>query len=199
MSKNYSKYTILNVLTLLVILVLVMGCRGRNTNKAIEQLSDVDRRSNEHITVWPKPDSYAERIPVYDKFEGLEPLFRFDNDTTYVVNFWATWCKPCIKELPYFEALNSSLKNEKVKVILVSLDFPKQVESNLVPFVQKKQLKSQVMVLLDGKYNDWIDKVSPEWSGAIPATYIYKGEQNHLVAAPFENLEELSQVVKPFL
>ena len=155
--------------------------------------------SREIVAGWPAPDSYAEGIPIYEKFESLEPLFRFDNDTTYVVNFWATWCKPCIKELPYFEEFNSSLKSKKVKVVLVSLDFPKQVESHLVPFVQKKQLKSKVVVLLDGKYNDWIDQVSPEWSGAIPATYIYKGGQNHLVAVPFESFEELTEVVNPFL
>lgn len=148
---------------------------------------------------WPAPDSYAGGIPVFETFDDLEPMFRFDNDTTYVINFWATWCKPCIKELPHFEELHSQHKNDKVKVILVSLDFPKQVESNLVPFVQKKQLQSKVIVLLDGKYNDWIDKVSPDWSGAIPATYIYKKNRNLLVGEPFENLQELSEVIQPFL
>ena len=44
-----------------------------------------------------------------------------EGSKTYVVNFWATWCAPCIKELPYFEALN---KNQNIDVLLVSLDFP---------------------------------------------------------------------------
>ena len=199
MQKRYGKTTILRVLKVLIILLVVSGCKDKNhtVTRMKPPLASTD--SIEKFSGWPKPDSYAEVIPVYDKFEKLEPMFRFNNDTTYIINFWATWCKPCIKELPYFEEFHSNLSNEKAKVILVSLDFPKKIESNLVPFVQKHQLKSKVVVLLDGKYNNWIDKVSPEWSGAIPITYIYKGGQNRLVADPFESLEELSQAVKPFL
>ncbi len=179
--------------------VFIVGCKDKSSKKVDTELSATNDSPDEKGTAWPEADSYVEGIPIYNKFEGLEPLFGFDNDTTYVVNFWATWCKPCIKELPYFEEFNSKHENEKVKVVLVSLDFPKQVESNLVPFVRKKQLQSKVVVLLDGKYNDWIDKVSPNWSGAIPATYIYKGAQNRLMGEPFENFDELSQAVKPFL
>jgi len=193
------KYQFLRAVPLLLAILFITSCKDKSNTKVAPEVSVVSNTPDEKITGWPKPDSYAGEIPVYDKFEGLEPLFRFGNDTTYVVNFWATWCKPCIKELPYFEEFNSNHATEKVKVVLVSLDFPKQVESNLVPFVQKKQLQSKVVVLLDGKYNDWIDKVSPDWSGAIPATYIYKKERNLLVGEPFENLDELNEAVQPFL
>ena len=74
------------------------------------------------------------QIPVYENFEDLEPLFNRQTDTTYVINFWATWCKPCVEELPYFEQLFAEHKEEKLKVLLVSLDFPRQLESKLVPF-----------------------------------------------------------------
>lgn len=187
------------MLPFLLAFTLTIGCKESDKKNVATELSAANSTPDEKSTGWPKADSYVEGIPIYNKFEDLEPLFRFDNDTTYVINFWATWCKPCIKELPYFEKLNSSYKDKKVKVVLVSLDFPKKVESNLVPFVQKKQLQSKVVVLLDGKYNDWIDKVSPNWSGAIPATYIYKRSQNHMVGEPFENIEELNEVVQPFL
>ncbi len=186
--------------TLLVCLVLFfVGCKDSYTRKNATPDAKISQKDNKRAKVWPHATSYVGGISIYEEFAQLEPLFRFNNDTTYVINFWATWCKPCIKELPYFEELNSHHKNEKVKVILVSLDFPEKVESNLVPFVQKKQLQSKVVVLLDGKYNDWIDKVSPDWSGAIPATYIYKNGQNRLVGEPFENFEELNEVIEPFL
>jgi len=196
---TYSVKQILIVLTVQLAIVITIGCKDRDSKKSNAKPAIASTIAKEKIGGWPKPDSYADRIPVYDQFAGLEPLFRFDNDTTYVVNFWATWCKPCIKELPYFEEFNATYKDEKVKVILVSLDFPKKIESNLVPFVQKQQLKSKVVVLLDGKYNDWIDKISPAWTGAIPATYIYKGGQNRLVASPFESTKELLEAVKPYL
>ena len=73
------------------------------------------------------------KVPIVD-YNGLDPLLHKDNDTTYVVNFWATWCKPCVAELPYFEQLTETYKGQKVKVLLVSLDFSKQIESKLLTF-----------------------------------------------------------------
>jgi len=186
-------------LAITLALTVTTGCKNENSKVNDAKPTLASKVNKELPNHWPLPDTYVEGIPVYDTFTGIEPMFQFDNDTTYVVNFWATWCKPCIKELPYFEEFNSNRKTEKVKVVLVSLDFPRHLETKLVPFVREQQLKSKVVVLLDGKYNDWIDKVSPEWSGAIPATYIYKGRQNHLVPSPFETMEELIEVVKPFL
>ena len=123
------------------------------------------------------------KIPVHD-FEALSVLLNKNNDTTYVVNFWATWCKPCIKELPAFEKLNADYATQKVKVLLVSLDFPEKLESQVIPFIEKQNIKSEVVLLDDADANSWIPKVSPEWSGAIPATLIYKkGNTNFMDAA----------------
>ena len=63
-------------------------------------------------------------IEVYN-FDQLESFLSSNTDKTLVVNFWATWCKPCIKELPYFEAIQSKYKGD-VRVVLVSLDFFRQ-------------------------------------------------------------------------
>jgi thiol-disulfide isomerase/thioredoxin len=95
------------------------------------------------------------------------------SDTTYIINFWATWCKPCVKELPYFESLHKELKGSKYRLILVSLDFKKHFESRLLPFVEKNQLQSEVYLLDEPDYNSWIDKVDSSWGGSIPATLFY--------------------------
>jgi thiol-disulfide isomerase/thioredoxin len=107
------------------------------------------------------------------EWDGLEYFLNKKNDTTYVVNFWATWCVPCVQELPYFEQLAEKYKNEKVKVILVSLDMPKQAESRLLPFIERKKIKSRVILMRDPDQNTWLPKVNADWSGAIPATVIY--------------------------
>ena len=112
-------------------------------------------------------------IPQTD-FAGLEPLLHKQNDTVYVINFWATWCKPCIEELPAFERINREYEGSRVRVILVSLDFPKKYEEQLIPFVEKENLQSTVVHLTEINANKWIDKVDPDWSGAIPATLVYK-------------------------
>lgn len=132
-------------------------------------------------------------------YEGLAPLLHKNNDTTYVVNFWATWCGPCVKELPYFEQLNEEGAPQKIKVILVSLDFSKQYKTKLIPFLKKHQLSSQVVVLNDPDSNVWIDKISPDWSGAIPATLVFKGEKREFYEQSFESVDELNAITHKFI
>ena len=109
--------------------------------------------------------------------DALEALPSSMNDTTYVVNFWATWCSPCVKEIGYFEELHRQIESAYVKVILVSLDFPRQVESRVIPFLREKEITAEVLLMTDLDYNSWIDRVDPSWSGAIPATIIYNREK----------------------
>jgi len=104
------------------------------------------------------------------KFPELEAYFNKQNDTLYIINFWATWCKPCIQELPAFEEIHEDFKTAGVKVLLVSLDFIDKLDKQLKPFMKKNYIDAEVVLLDEPKYNDWIDKVSTEWGGAIPAT-----------------------------
>ncbi len=103
----------------------------------------------------------------------LERLAKTDGKTL-VVNFWATWCKPCVKELPYFEQLNADYADKNVRVLLVSLDFPEDYEGKLKTFVKSKNLRSELFWLDEPNPNDWINKIEPTWQGAIPATLIVK-------------------------
>lgn len=111
-----------------------------------------------------------------DQDQLLEILDR-DTDTTYVINFWATWCSPCVKEIPYFEELSLSSKGKKLEVVLISLDFPNRIEKQLLPFLREKSITAKVMLMTDLDYNSWIDKVDESWSGAIPATLIYNRDK----------------------
>lgn len=136
-------------------------------------------------------------IEVYD-FKGFEKFMQKDDGTTYVINFWATWCAPCVKELPYFEQLQEKYADKGVEVILVSLDMPKMYETHLIPFVKKKNIELKIIALDDPKQNAWIPKVDENWSGAIPATYIYKGKQHQFIESSleFDELELLTLNIK---
>lgn len=136
-------------------------------------------------------------IPVYD-FAAFEPLINKEDNKTYVINFWATWCKPCVKELPAFEAINQKYGDKGVEVVLVSLDFSEKLESQVVPFVEKHNLKSDIVLLDDVDSNTWIPKVSEKWSGAIPATLIYNNKERKFYEGSF-TYEELETELNTFL
>jgi thiol-disulfide isomerase/thioredoxin len=108
----------------------------------------------------------------------LDRIMNTDDDTTRVINFWATWCSPCIEELPYFEAVNETMADKKIKVLLVSLDFRSVLESSVVPFLKKKNIRSEALLLDEPDANSYIDQISPEWSGAIPATLIVNNRKH---------------------
>ena len=115
------------------------------------------------------PSAQAQSVPVID-LDILEKRLQKGADTTYVVNFWATWCGPCVKELPFFENLGTNNADKKFKVLLVTLDFVENLESKVLPFIEKKAVKSEVLLLDESNPNEWIPRVSEKWSGAIPAT-----------------------------
>jgi thiol-disulfide isomerase/thioredoxin len=121
--------------------------------------------------------SFAQH-PTVIKYPDLEKIISGSSDTTYVVNFWATWCGPCIKELPHFESLGKEYVHKRVKVLLVSLDFKKDLETKVKPFLVKRKIKSQVLLLDETDYNSWIDKITPQWSGSIPMTLIVNKSRN---------------------
>ncbi len=114
----------------------------------------------------------GQRIPDIDR-EGIAQLTGRVSDTTYVVNFWATWCSPCVREIGYFEELHRTRSGDPVRVILVSLDFPNQKERRVIPFLDEKEITAPVRLVTDLDYNSWIDLVDPAWTGALPATLIF--------------------------
>jgi thiol-disulfide isomerase/thioredoxin len=114
--------------------------------------------------------------PEVINFEQLRNKTISKDGTLYVVNFWATWCKPCVQEIPYFEDVSKKYAGKKVKVLLLSLDFLSEKEK-VNAFIERKNIQNPVYLLNAGNPNDWIDKIDPTWTGAIPATVCYKNGQ----------------------
>ncbi|RSC93375.1 TlpA disulfide reductase family protein [Tenacibaculum singaporense] len=131
-------------------------------------------------------------------YEELKPFLHKNNDKTYVVNFWATWCMPCVKELPAFEKLHKKYKDKNVEVLLVSLDFSKQIETNLIPFMKKKKLQSKILHFEDSNEQFWIRDIAESWSGSIPATLIYNKQKRKFYERTFSYVE-LQNELQTFL
>jgi thiol-disulfide isomerase/thioredoxin len=133
-------------------------------------------------------------------FSDVEKIMNLKNDTTYLLNFWATWCKTCVAELPNIEKINNEYKDKKVKVILVTLDPPKQLESKLIPFVKERELQSTVWLMDVANANSWINKVDESWSGTIPASLFLNNQKQYkeFYEKPF-SYEELDSIVQQIL
>jgi thiol-disulfide isomerase/thioredoxin len=106
------------------------------------------------------------------KLDGLQSIIASKSDKIQIINFWATWCAPCVKELPLFEKLNSEGRAD-VKVTLVSMDLDLDPNPEKVyKFIERKKLKAEVVLLDEQNPNNWIDKIDKNWSGALPATIV---------------------------
>ena len=134
-------------------------------------------------------------IEVVD-FDGLYSKIDLSVDKKYVINFWSTWCAPCVKELPYFEEVNKQSQDKNTEVILVSLDFPSQIETKLKPYLKKNKIKSKVILLDDSKMNTWVPKVSEQWDGGIPATLIVNSSNYKFYPKPFKKEELFTEINK---
>ncbi|NAY92539.1 redoxin domain-containing protein [Muricauda sp. JGD-17] len=183
-----------NLLGLALLSLLILSSCGEISNEKKEEASSEKTDLAETQAV---KKSYTSKFPIYD-FEGLEPMLNKTDDKTYVVNFWATWCKPCVEEMPHFERINAEQKENNVEVILVSLDMPNMWRSRLEPFVEKKGIQSTVVILDDPKQNEWIPKVAPEWGGGIPATLIYNKDKRNFYERGF-TYEELNIELNKFI
>lgn len=105
------------------------------------------------------------------KLKDLQTIISTRSEKIQIINFWATWCAPCVKEVPLFERLNQ--ENKAVDVTLVSMDYDLDPNPEKVyRFITRKKLQSKVVILIEKNPNDWIDKIDKNWSGALPATLV---------------------------
>lgn len=105
------------------------------------------------------------------KIEDLQKLIDRKSDKILVLNFWATWCAPCIKELPYFEQISANRDDVDVNLVSIDLDLDPDPDK-VYRFMARKKLKSTVYLLNERDPNSWIDKIDTSWQGAIPATLV---------------------------
>lgn len=113
----------------------------------------------------------ASAQPRVVKLPELEKLLKTKSEKIQVINFWATWCGPCVKEMPLFEKLGQ--ERSDIRITLVSMDL--ELDSNpdkVYKFVERKAIKSDVMILDAADPNSWIDKIEKQWSGSLPATIV---------------------------
>jgi len=140
-------------------------------------------------------NSYSQEEIQIVNYNQLDEILSSYKDTVVVVNFWATWCKPCIEELPYFAEAGKLTTKEPIKFLFVSMDFTSKKEKALEVFT-KHSLPGEC-VLLSEDPNEWINKLNPEWGGDIPYTFLQdkKGNRTHYPKT-FASSEELINLIQ---
>lgn len=90
-----------------------------------------------------------------------------------VLNVWATWCAPCVEELPYLNEGVAGFKEEGVELWLLSLDFARMVDDRLPKFIEKNGYTARYFWLTDFSADEFCPLLDPKWDGNIPVTYFY--------------------------
>lgn len=111
------------------------------------------------------------------KLPDLEKILENPDNKLFVINFWATWCPPCIREFPVFEKVSKELDPAKVKFIMVSLDSRDDLESKLIPFIERNNVSLDVALMTDSDIKSWSGKVYPIWHGELPSTIVFNNSR----------------------
>ena len=130
----------------------------------------------------------------------LNKLITENKGKVLVINVWATWCIPCVEEMPDLVKLTDSYASQNVQVIGISIDFPEEIQSKILPFIKNNNINFPVYVNNFKKDEDLINFLSQEWSGAVPATFIYDkhGVQKEFLLGK-HSFEEFKKVVDEYL
>jgi peroxiredoxin len=120
--------------------------------------------------VWAFAGASAQRIPAIKMAELAQ--YAASSDSVLVINFWATFCKPCIEEIPFMQRIGKKYAGQKVKLLLVSLDAKQQYPGKLRAFVKQRRFTAPVLWLNETDADYFCPLADPKWSGAIPATLI---------------------------
>jgi thiol-disulfide isomerase/thioredoxin len=131
-------------------------------------------------------------------FDELQKILSTKKDKLVVVNFWATWCSPCVAELPHFMEVNNEYADQdSYEMILVSLDKASDLETSVRKMIDKLNIMTDAYILDDNKrMNEWIPAIDAGWSGAIPATVFYKNNKKVLFVEGQMTKEELKNAIE---
>lgn len=161
------------------ILPIVLGlaflsCKKTTTDEVQAEQTSADKASENQNQTGLREFSPAE----------VTEMLQTKNDTMYVANFFATWCGPCVREIPHFREVMEETKGQPVKFVFINLDEKSDWDSEVVPFADKHKIKGSTILLDGGKLaSDFYSDNFQTWGGEfIPFTFIRKGNKTEEIS-----------------
>lgn len=121
---------------------------------------------------------FAQEVKPLKSTQELDELKNSLKGKVVLINFWATWCKPCVKEFPELVKLYKDYKDKDFRLVFISADVPEEIESKVVPFLKSQNVDFVSFYNNFDKPEELINYIDKNWEGAIPSTYIYDREGN---------------------
>lgn len=183
------------LILLMTVTAVVLSCNKKDTE--ISQ-SNNDSLNTVEAPASVEPTVEKSAIAEYTPAE-LSQVLQTKNDTLYVTNFFATWCPPCVREIPHFKEKMDELKNQPVKFIFVSLDEKSDWNSKVPAFADQQGIRNQT-ILLDGSSLDgtFFSSNFQTWKGeSIPFTFFRKGDKTEEAGGSMSK-EQLENILSKF-
>jgi thiol-disulfide isomerase/thioredoxin len=153
-----------SILFSLLIFLLVLGCGKKAQDSKNKRINSLLEKTN-----------FVQSVDSIDS-NGFSKLIQNRNGKVLFLNIWATWCLPCIEEFPDIIKLSKSFENQNLEVVGISVDYPDEVQSKIIPFLKKHEVPFKVFVANFAKDEELINMLDKKWNGAIPATFIIDTE-----------------------
>lgn len=154
-----------------------------------------------HVVLAQPPGKGAAPPLISLDAKGIDALRAKHKGDVLVINFWATWCKPCVQEFPELVKLQQTYANNNVEVMFISIDDDDaKTKRKVVSFLKKMNITTSSYLKRRGNDEAFINAVHPNWSGALPTTLVYK-RNGELAAMKSEelNFDELQRLIVPLL
>jgi peroxiredoxin len=92
-----------------------------------------------------------------------------------LVNFWATWCPPCVAEFGEFVTVNRMYRHRDFELVTVSVNQPDE-ENQVLRFLKKEQASNRNLIFSSSDRERLMETFDPEWQGAVPYTVLLDPE-----------------------
>lgn len=130
----------------------------------------------------------------------LDSLKNLYTGKVILINIWASWCVPCVKEFPDLIKLYSDYKDKGFELIFISVDETSEIKTRVMPFLKKQKVEFDTYYNKFSNFEELINYIDPNWEGAIPATYIYnkKGKLKKIIIGQTE-YSEVEKIILKYL